>query len=131
MPGYRIFTAICATVSRRGAVHLGQRRGGQGFSFEATEARQRVGAEGLAQATLDLGERTRRNFVLQRLQGLAERGGQEGPDHAQHLPHLDEHAAQAREALGQAPRVLEMGALQGGACARSWLSSCESSHSQA
>src|SRR6185369_13573954 len=90
--------------------HLGERCRRQRFTLEATEARKRLVAEGLAQAAFDFRERARWHLVLQRLQCFAEGAGQERADDAQHLAHLDEHSAQARKALRQPARVAEMSA---------------------
>jgi hypothetical protein len=89
----------------------GSSRGGERLAFERAEQRERVLAEGLAKPALDLVERTRRDFVLQLLERFDVGRRQKGAEHREHLSHLDEHAAQARETGRQTPRVPDVHAL--------------------
>ena len=79
-----------------------------GLPLELVESSQGVITQGVVEPSLDLFERPRGHFVLELFESATVLRWQEATHHAQHLPELDEYAAQPREAHGQALSIAFM-----------------------
>ena len=95
-------------------MHLAERGGGDGRALDRLEAVLRALAEAGQERALHVAEGLRGHLVLQALELLGERAREEPPEDAQHLPELDEDAAEPQHPPEQAPRVLLVDALAAG-----------------